>query len=33
MSIKFRTIWKKNEHPSLIISEIINSERVGYLNV
>ena len=24
---------KKDEHPSLIISEIIDSERVGYLNV
>ena len=24
---------KKNEHPSLVFSEIIDSERVGYLNV
>ena len=24
---------KKDEHPSLIITEIIVSERVGYLNV
>ena len=24
---------KKHEHPSLVISEIIDSERVGYLNV
>ena len=24
---------KKDEHPSLAISEIIDSERVGYLNV
>ena len=24
---------KKNEHPSLIITKIIDSERVGYLNV
>ena len=24
---------KKDEHPSLVISEIIESERVGYLNV
>ena len=24
---------KKHEHPSLVISEIIYSERVGYLNV
>ena len=33
MCIKFRTFWKKDEHPSLVISEIIDSERVGYLNV
>ena len=24
---------KKDEYPSLVISEIIDSERVGYLNV
>ena len=24
---------KKDEHPSLVISEIVDSERVGYLNV
>ena len=24
---------KKDEHPSLVITEIIDSERVGYLNV
>ena len=24
---------KKDEHPSLVISEIIDCERVGYLNV
>ena len=24
---------KKDEHPSLVISEIIYSEKVGYLNV
>ena len=24
---------KKDEHPSLFISELIDSERVGYLNV
>ena len=24
---------KKYEHPSLVIAEIIDSERVGYLNV
>ena len=25
--------WKKDEYPSLIISEIIDAERPGYLNV
>ena len=25
--------WKKDEYPSLIISEIIDAERHGYLNV
>ena len=25
--------FKKDEHPSLVISEIVDSERVGYLNV
>ena len=24
---------KKDEHPSLVISDIIDSERVGYLNI
>ena len=24
---------KKDEHPTLVISEIVDSERVGYLNV
>ena len=24
---------KKDEHPSLVISEIVDSQRVGYLNV
>ena len=24
---------KKDEHPSLVISEIVDSETVGYLNV
>ena len=24
---------KKHEHPTLVISEIVDSERVGYLNV
>ena len=33
MCMKCRTYWKKNEYPSLIISEIIESERDGYLNV
>ena len=34
MCIKFRTFLKKNdEYPSLIISEIIDCERGGYLNV
>ena len=27
------SILKKNEHPSLILSEIIDAERRGYLNV
>ena len=27
MCIKFRTFWKKEEYPSLIITEIIASER------
>ena len=26
-------LQKKDEHPSPVISEIIDSERVGYLNV
>ena len=25
--------FKKDEHPSLVISEIVDSETVGYLNV
>ena len=33
MYMKFRTVWKKDEYPSLIISQIIDSERGGYLNV
>ena len=33
MCMKSRTFWKKNEYPSLIISEVIESERVGYLNI
>ena len=31
--MQFRTFWKKNEYPSLIISEIMDYEKVGYLNV
>ena len=33
MRMKFRAFSKKDESPSLIISEIIDSERPGYLNV
>ena len=33
MCIKFREFPKKNEYSSLIISEIIDGERRGYLNV
>ena len=33
MFIKFRTFWKKKEYPSLIITEIIASERDVYLSV
>ena len=34
MCMKCRRTWKKkDEDPSLIISEIIESERGGYLNV
>ena len=32
-ALKLEHFEKKNEHPSLIITEIIDSERVGYLNV
>ena len=31
--MKFRTFKKKDEYRTLIISEIFNSERIGYLNV
>ena len=31
--LKFRAFWKKDEYPSLIISEIIDAEKRGYLNV
>ena len=33
MCMKFGAFTKKNEYPSLIISEIIDAERRGYLNV
>ena len=33
MCMKLRPFSKKNEYPSLIISEIIDAERRGYLNV
>ena len=33
MSMKFTTFWKKEEYPSLIITEIIASERDVYLSV
>ena len=33
MCMQFRTFWEKDEFPSLIISEIMDCERGGYLNV
>ena len=33
MCIKCRAFWKKDEYPNLIISEIIDAERRGYLTV
>ena len=34
MCMQFRIFWKKkDEYPSLIISEIMDCERGGYLNV
>ena len=33
MCMKFKTFWKKGEYPSLIITEIIASERDVYLSV
>ena len=33
MCMKFRTFWKKEEYPSLIITEIFASELDIYLNV
>ena len=31
--MKFRTFWKREKYPSLIITEIIASERDVYLTV
>ena len=33
MCIKFRTFWNKKEYPSLIMTEIIASDRDIYLSV
>ena len=33
MCMKFGAFWKKDEYPSLIISEIMDCERGVYLNV
>ena len=33
MYMKLRTFWEKKQYPSLIITEIIASERDIYLNV
>ena len=33
MCMKFRTFWKKEEYPSLIITEIIGTETDVYLSV
>ena len=33
MWMKFRTFWKREEYPSLIITEVIASERDVYLTV
>ena len=33
MCMKFRAFSKKNEYPSLIISEVIDAERRGFLNI
>ena len=33
MYMKFRTFWKKEEYPSLIITEIIASQRDVYVSV
>ena len=33
MCMKFTAFLKKDEYPSLIISELIDAKRRGYLNV
>ena len=33
MFVKFKRFWKKEEYPSLIITEIIASEKDIYLSV
>ena len=33
MCMKFRAFSKKDEYPSLIISEFIDAKRRGYINV
>ena len=33
MCMKFRAFQKKDEYSSLIVSEIIDAERRGYLNL
>ena len=33
MCMQFRTFWKKDEYPSLIISESMDCEAGVYLNV
>ena len=33
MCMKFRTFWKKEEYPNLMITEIIASERDVYLSL
>ena len=33
MCMKFRIIWKKEQYPSLIITEIIAFERDVYLSI
>ena len=33
MCMKFKAFSKKDEYPSLIISEVIDSDRRGYLKV